>query len=191
MTRLVLASQSPRRLELLGQIGIVPDLIVPAHVDESPRPRELPRPHAKRLAEEKARAVAPGHPDAFVLGADTVVAVGRRILGKAETEAEARAFLKMLSGRRHRVLGGVALLAPDGRCVVRVVETAVVFKVLSASDIDGYLAGGEWRDKAGAYAIQGHASAFVIRINGSYPNVVGLPLFETTAILDGLGWTRS
>lgn len=191
MTRLVLASQSPRRLELLGQVGIVPDIVVPAHVDETPRARELPRTHARRLAEEKARAVAAGHPDAYVLGADTVVAVGRRILGKAETEAEARTFLSLLSGRRHRVFGGICVAAPDGRSSARVVETAVVFKVLSASEIEEYLAGGEWRDKAGAYAIQGRAGAFVTRINGSYPNVVGLSLFDAVTMLDGLGWTRS
>lgn len=191
MTRLVLASQSPRRLELLGQVGIVPDIVDPAHVDETPRARELPRAYARRLAEEKARAVAQGHPDAYVLGADTVVAVGRRILGKAETETEARSFLSLLSGRRHRVFGGICVVAPGGRSVVRVVETAVVFKVLSGPEIAGYLDSGEWHDKAGAYAIQGRAGAFVTRINGSYPNVVGLSLFDTVNLLDGLGWTRS
>ena len=189
MTRLILASQSPRRLELLAQVGITPDAVQPADVNEDVHLRELPRAHAQRLAEEKAALVAASHPDAFVLGADTVVAVGRRALGKAEDEQTARAYLTLLSGRRHRVFGGVAVFAPDGRRLVRVVETAVVMKVLSEGEITRYLATEEWRDKAGAYAIQGRAGAFVRRINGAYPNVVGLPLFETTNMLRGLGYT--
>lgn len=184
---LILASASPRRLDLLRQIGIEPDLVVPADLDESVSASELPRAHAGRLAEEKASHVAERHPDAFVLGADTVVACGRRILGKARDEAEARRYLELLSGRRHRVFGGLCLLAPDGRRVSRVVLTSVAFKRLSKSEIDGYLAHKEWRGKAGAYAIQGRAAAFVRQLSGSYSNVVGLPLFETRAALAGLG----
>ncbi|MEO5337498.1 MAG: Maf family protein [Magnetospirillum sp. WYHS-4] len=188
MSRLVLASASPRRVELLAQVGIVPDAIQPSRVDESVRPRELPRRHAQRLAEAKARAVADGFPGAYLLGADTVVACGRRILGKAETEAEARRFLDLLSGRRHRVYGGVAIVGPDGKVHSRMVVTAVAFKRLSGEEIDAYLASGEWRDKAGAYGIQGRAALFVRGIVGSYSNVVGLPLFETAALLRGLGY---
>jgi septum formation protein len=140
------------------------------------------------MAREKAEAVAPDHADAFVLGADTVVALGRRILPKAEDEAAARACLERLSGRRHRVLGGLAVIAPDGRRAERLVATAVTFKRLEAREIAAYLASGEWRGKAGGYAIQGRAAAFIPRINGSYPNVVGLPLTETLALLTGLGY---
>ncbi len=186
--RLVLASASPRRLALLRQIGIVPDEIVPAEVDERPQRRELPRELAGRLAAAKARAVAERLPDSFVLGADTVVARGRRVLPKTADAAEARVCLGLLSGCRHRVHGGVAVIAPGGRSVARLVVTAVTFKRLSAEEIDRYIAAGEWRDKAGAYAIQGLAAAFVRAINGSYSNVVGLPLCETAAVLDGLGY---
>ncbi len=186
--RLVLASASPRRLELLRQIGIVPDQVVPAEVDERPLRRELPRELAGRLAAAKARAVAERFPDDFVLGADTVVARGRRVLPKAADAAEARVCLGLLSGARHRVLGGLAVIAPGGRLVARLVITAVIFKSLSAEEIDRYVAAGEWRDKAGAYAIQGLAAQFVRAINGSYSNIVGLPLFETAAVLNGLGY---
>jgi septum formation protein len=167
---------------------MAPDLVVPSHVDESPLARELPRQHASRLAEAKARAVTADHPDDYVLGADTVVAVGRRILGKAETPKEARRFLELLSGRSHRVHGGVAVVAPGGRVHVRVVVTAVTFKHLGEDEIRAYLDTGEWRDKAGAYAIQGRAALFVRQIGGSYSNVVGLPLFETASLLKGLGY---
>jgi len=184
----VLASASPRRLDLLKQIALPPDRVVPADVDESPLRDELPRVLAARLAEAKARCVAADFPEAFVLGADTVVACGRRILPKPADEAEARACLKLLSGRQHRVLGGLAIIAPDGRCVGRVVNTAVAFKRLERTEIDAYIAGGEWRGKAGGYAIQGRAAQFVRRINGSYSNVVGLPLFETASLLKGLGY---
>ena len=186
--RLVLASASPRRLELLKQIGITPDDVAPADIDESPRASELPIHMAERLAVAKAKAVAEKAPGAFVIGADTVVACGRRALPKAVDEVEARRFLSFLSGRRHRVLGGLCIIAPDGRCIQRAVTTAVVFKRLEASEIDVYLASGEWRDKAGAYAIQGLAAAFVRKIIGSYSNVVGLPLFETANTLKGLGY---
>jgi len=185
---LVLASASPRRLELLRQVGIEPTTVAPAAIDEAPRARELPAHYARRMAREKAEAVAADHAEAFVLGADTVVALGRRILPKAEDEAAARACLERLSGRRHRVLGGLAVIAPDGRRAERLVATVVTFKRLEAREIAAYLASGEWRGKAGGYAVQGRAAAFIPRINGSYPNVVGLPLTETLALLTGLGY---
>jgi len=185
---LILASASPRRLELLRQVGIEPATVAPAAIDEAPRARELPAHYARRMAREKAEAMASDHADAFVLGADTVVALGRRILPKAEDEAAARACLERLSGRRHRVLGGLAVIAPDGRRAERLVATVVTFKRLEAREIAAYLASGEWRGKAGGYAIQGRAAAFIPRINGSYPNVVGLPLTETLALLTGLGY---
>jgi septum formation protein len=187
---LVLASASPRRVELLRQIGIAVDIVAPAELDERPRPRELPLDHARRLALAKAERVAERHRGCFVLGADTVVACGRRILPKAEDEATARRCLALLSGRRHRVIGGVALIAPDGRRATRCVTTMVKVKKLSAAEVDAYLAGGEWHGKAGGYAIQGRAAAFVASINGSYSNVVGLPLYETNALLTGLGFRR-
>jgi len=185
---LILASASPRRLDLLAQIGIRPDAVDPADIDETVRPRELPGPHALRLAREKALAVAARHPDAYVLGADTVVACGRRVLPKAEDEATARRCLELLSGRRHRVYGGVALVAPNGRLTQRLVETVVAFKRLAPEEIAAYLASGEWRGKAGGYAIQGRAARFVRWLSGSYSNVVGLPLFETAALLEGSGF---
>jgi septum formation protein len=188
VTALVLASASPRRLDLLRQIGIVPDAVDPADIDETPRRDELPAALAVRLATEKAQAVAPRHPGAFVLGADTVVACGRRMLPKTADEAAARACLELLSGRRHRVNGGVALVTPQGRLATRAVVTRVAFKRLSAAEIGAYLASGEWHDKAGGYAIQGRAAAFVRWLAGSYSNVVGLPLYETAQLLAGRGW---
>jgi nucleoside triphosphate pyrophosphatase len=185
---LVLASASPRRRDLLAQIGIVPDAVDPADLDETPRPREMPGPHAARLAGEKAAAVAVRHPDACVLAADTVVACGQRILPKPEEPGEARRCLRLLSGRAHRVYGGVCILAPGGTARRRLVQTVVRFKRLEAAEIEDYLASGEWQGKAGGYAIQGRAAAFVRSINGSYSNVVGLPLFEVAQILKGLGW---
>jgi septum formation protein len=185
---LVLASASPRRLELLARMGIVPDQVLPADIDEREQPGETPRRLALRLACEKARAVAPRAEGGFVLAADTVVAVGRRILPKAETEAEARACLALLSGRAHRVFTGVAAIAPDGRLASRLVETRLTFKRLSPAERDHYLASGEWRGKAGGYGIQGRAAAFVIDQHGSYTSVVGLPLYETLCLLEGLGY---
>jgi len=185
---LILASASPRRLELLSQIGIRPDMVVPAEIDEAPLRGELPAAYAKRVAAAKAAAVVARHPGAFVLAADTVVACGRRILPKAEDEATARSCLTLLSGRRHRVLGAVELVAPDGRRSRRLVTTAVRFNRLTAEEIAGYLASGEWQGKAGGYAIQGRAAAFVPAVTGSYSNVVGLPLAETAAMLRGLGY---
>lgn len=184
---LILASASPRRVELLAQIGIVPSAVVPADVDETPLDGESPREAAKRLALLKALEIQKSHPDASILAADTVVAVGRRILGKADDEAHARRYLALLSGRSHRVIGGLCVLAPDGRQVLKAVTTAVTFKRLTPSEIDAYIASGEWTDKAGAYAIQGRAGAFVKSLNGSYSNVVGLALFETAGALKGLG----
>lgn len=184
----MLASASPRRLDLLRQIGVVPSAVDPAELDETPTKGELPGPHADRLAEAKARAVAARHPGALVLGADTVVAVGRRILPKTETPDEARRCLELLGGRRHRVWGGVALVTPDGRLLTRRVLTQVAFKRLSAPEMEAYLASGEWQGKAGGYAIQGRAAAHVEWIGGSYSNVVGLPLFEVAGLLRGLGY---
>ncbi len=188
--RLVLASASPRRLDLLAQLGIAPDAVDPADIDESPLARETPRLLAQRLAGAKARAVAAREPDAYVLAADTVVAVGLRVLPKAETEAEARACLALLSGRNHKVLTAIAVAAPGGAVAGRLVETRVQFKRLAAREIDVYLASGEWRGKAGGYGVQGRAGAFVIGLHGSYTAVVGLPLYETLALLQGRGWRQ-
>ncbi|MGE0254374.1 MAG: nucleoside triphosphate pyrophosphatase [Alphaproteobacteria bacterium] len=189
--RLILASASPRRADLLAAMGLPPAAVVPADIDETPRPRELPAALARRLAVAKAAAVSPGHPEDYVLAADTVVAVGRRILPKAETEAQARACLTLLSGRRHRVLGGLCVVAPGGRRVERLVTTLVRFKRLSGAEIDAYLGGGEWQGKAGGYAIQGRAAAFVPWLAGSWSNVVGLAQAETAALLAGLGYGRA
>jgi septum formation protein len=186
--RFVLASASPRRLELLRQVGLAPDEIDPANIDETPLRSELPPAHAVRLAEEKARAVMPRHPGAYVLAADTVVACGRRILPKTEDEASARSCLELLSGRRHRVHGAIALASPDGRLVCRRVDSQVAFKRLSEFEIAAYLCTGEWQGKAGGYAIQGRAAALIRWMRGSYSNVVGLPLFETTQLLAGRGY---
>jgi septum formation protein len=186
--RLVLASASPRRLALLGQIGIAPDHVEPAALDETPRPKERPADLAARLAAAKAGLAAESRPDAFVLGADTVVAVGRRVLPKAESADEVRACLALLSGRSHRVLTGVCAIAPGGRRAERVVETRVHFKRLSTDEIRAYLASGEGLGKAGGYAIQGRAAAFVSLLQGSYSGVVGLPLHETANLLAGLGY---
>ena len=185
---LVLASASPRRLELLRQIGIEPDRVDPAEIDETPHRDEEPAAHALRLAEEKLRAVMPRHPGDYVLAADTVVACGRRIQPKTMDEASARRCLELLSGRRHRVHSGIALADPDGHVSLRHVQSQVTFKRLSADEIAAYLASGEWRGKAGGYAIQGRAAALIRFISGSYSNVVGLPLFETAQLLAGRGY---
>ena len=185
--RLVLASSSPRRLTLLAQIGIVPDRVTSPDIDEAPARLELPRPYAERMAREKL-AASP-EPDCFVLAADTVVAVGRRILPKAENTKQVRDCLTLLSGRRHRVLTAVALMTPDGRRVERLCETVVAFVRLSPAQIDAYLATGEGEGKAGGYAINGQAASFVRFLSGSYSGVVGLPLFETAQMLRGAGWS--
>ena len=186
--RLVLASASPRRLDLLARIGVVPDAVLPADVDESVPKGELPRQHALRLAREKALAVAAQDPDAIVLGADTVVAVGRRILPKVEDEATLRECMKLLSGRRHRVLTGVALVLPSGAVRERLVETMIAMKRLSDEEIAFYASHGEWRGKAGGYALQGYGEVYVRHIAGSYSNVVGLPLAETRILLKSAGY---
>lgn len=179
---LTLASASPRRRELLSRLGIEADAVAPADIDETPRKNELPRAYAIRMAREKACAVeAAGH----ILAGDTVVAAGRRILPKAEDEATARGCLELLSGRRHRVLSAIALREPDGDLRERLSDTVVRFKVLSSEEIAAYLASGEWQGKAGGYAIQGLAALFVHQIVGSYSNIVGLPLYETAAMLQG------
>lgn len=186
--RLVLASASPRRLALLQQIGLSPDEVVPAEMDESPLRDERPRQLAVRLSVEKGRSVAGRVAPAFILSADTVVAVGRRMLPKAETEAEARACLQLLSGRSHDVLTAISVQAPGGHSAQRLVESRVTFKRLSSPEFETYIASGEWRGKAGGYAIQGFAGAFVSHITGSYSAIVGLPLHETAALLEGLGY---
>jgi septum formation protein len=184
--RLILASASPRRLELLARIGIVPDEIRPAEIDETPRKSELPAAYAARMSAEKAAGVAV--PGALVLAADTVVAAGRRILPKTEDEAEARRMLDLLSGRRHRVLSAVSLVDGGGRARHRLSTSIVTFKRLEPSEIDAYLASGEWRGKAGGYAIQGRAEALVRFLAGSHSGVMGLPLYETRALLRAAGY---
>ncbi len=205
--RLVLASGSPRRLALLQQIGIEPDLLLPADVDETPRKGEKPRELARRLAVEKARTArrvaearrelvgreggetpAGADDEPFILAADTVVALGRRVLPKAEIVEEAAGCLRLLSGRQHRVYTGVALMTPKGAIRERIVETKVRFKRIGRDELEAYLASGEWRGKAGGYAIQGLAGAFVTKLQGSYPSVVGLPLHEVAALLEGEGY---
>jgi septum formation protein len=183
---LVLASASPRRLALLAQIGVVPDQVISTDTDESVLPDELPRQHAQRLA--RAKAAAADCAGGYVLAADTVVAMGRRILPKAETEADARRCLALLSGRRHRVMTAVVLLAPRGHRGERLVQSVVGFARMTDRQVAAYLASEEWRGKAGGYAIQGRAAAFIRFVSGSYSNVVGLPLFETAQLLRGLGW---
>jgi septum formation protein len=192
--KLVLASGSPRRLGLLNQAGLEPDSLEPVEIDESPERGELPRTLAVRLAREKAEAsVARVRnreeiKDAYILSADTVVAVGRRILPKPEVLEEAAACLRLLSGRTHRVYTGVCLVTPRDALRTRLVETRVRFKRLSNDDLESYLASGEWRGKAGGYAVQGLAGSFVTKLVGSYTNVVGLPLYETMALLAGEGF---
>jgi septum formation protein len=184
--RLILASASPRRRELIGRLGLTDFTVAAADIDETPTKAEVPRVYAQRMAREKALAV-PGD-GAHVLAGDTVVALGRRILPKAEDEATARACLALMSGRRHRVLSAIALKAPDGTLRERISETVVRFKPLSAQEIDAYIAGGEWHGKAGGYAIQGSAEGLIAWIGGSHSGVVGLPLFETRALLRSAGF---
>lgn len=184
--RLVLASSSPRRLELLARIGVVPDAVTPADIDETPRRGELPAPYAARVAAEKAAAVAGD--GGLVLAADTVVAAGRRILPKTDDEAEARATLTLLSGRRHVVLSAVTLVDATGRARHRLSTSIVTFKRLSDEERESYLASGEWRGKAGAYGIQGRAEALIRAISGSYSGIMGLPLYETRTLLRATGY---
>lgn len=183
---LILASASLRRRELIARLGVTPDAVAPSDIDETPRKGELPRDYARRMAREKAEVAAPS--GSFVLAGDTVVAVGRRILPKAEDEATARECLDLISGRRHRVLSALALRAPDGTLRERLSETIVIFKRLSAEEIEAYLASGEWEGKAGGYGIQGAAEGLIRRIDGSHSGVVGLPLYETRALLKAAGF---
>jgi septum formation protein len=184
--RLVLASASPRRLELLARLSVTPDAVTPADIDETPRKGELPVPYAERMAAEKAAAAA--LPGSLVLAADTVVAAGRRILPKTDSEDEARATLRLLSGRRHRVLSAVTAVSPDGTARHRLSVSIVGFKRLSDAELDAYLGSGEWRGKAGAYAIQGRAEALIRFLSGSHSGVMGLPLYETRALLRSSGY---
>jgi septum formation protein len=182
---MVLASASPRRLDLLRQIGIEPDEILAPDIDETPQQHESPRAHALRLAREKLASV---QREGFVIAADTVVAAGARILPKTENLEQARKCLTLLSGRRHRVFTAVAIRGPDGRQAERVVMSVVGFARLDHGQVEAYLAGGEWRGKAGGYAIQGSAASFIDFLSGSYSGVVGLPLYETSSLLRGLGY---
>ena len=190
--KLVLASASPRRLDLLGQIHIIPDQVLPADSDEAPHHQERPNDYALRMACEKAslvtRRLAAARAGAFILAGDTVVAVGRRVLPKAETEQQARACLSILSGRRHRVYGGIALCLPDGSLRQRLVTSHVRFRRLSALDVDHYIDTGDWQGKAGGYAIQGLAARFIRAIDGSYSNIVGFSLYDVALMLDAAGW---
>jgi len=193
-SKLVLASGSPRRLSLLNQAGIEPDSLEPAEIDETPERGELPRTLAVRLAREKALKVQERLraqdevKDAYIIAADTIVAVGRRIMPKPELMEEAASCLRLLSGRTHRVYSGLCVITPRGAVKTRLVETRVRFKRLSDEDVESYLASGEWRNKAGGYAIQGLAGSFVVKLVGSYTNVVGLPLYEAIAMLQGEGF---
>lgn len=186
--KLILASASPRRLDLLKQVGIIPDQVIPSDIDETPLKNELPRDHALRLAAEKAKAIS--EKNSFILAADTVVACGRRILPKAETEQQARDCLTLLSGRRHTVFGGIALSTPDGKIQTRLAETIVQLKSLTTQEIADYLQTGEWNGKAGGYAIQGLAAGFIKSIRGSHSNVVGLSLYDTLRMLETAGYKR-
>ena len=184
---MILASASPRRLDLLARLGVVPEAVDPADCDESPRKAELPMAYARRIAAEKAALVAARHPGKVVLAADTVVACGRRILPKAETADQARTCLTMLSGRRHRVLSAVTVVDAQGVARHRLSASILTFKRLGAAELDAYVAGGEWDGKAGGYAIQGLAESFVKHLSGSHSGVMGLPLFETRALLLAAG----
>lgn len=186
---LVLASSSPRRRELLARIGATPDRIASPDIDETPLKAERPRDYAVRLAEAKARAVARGD-DEIVLAGDTTVAVGRRILPPADTADIQRELLRLLSGRRHRCISAICVIDREGRARLRTVETVVIFKQLTSAEIEAYVASGEGLGKAGGYAIQGRAEAFIRFLSGSHSNVVGLPLFETAQLLRGIGWLR-
>ncbi len=187
MVPLILASASPRRQQLLARIGVTADAVIPADIDESSRKAELPRVYARRMAAEKAAVIAAQHPESAVLSGDTVVAAGRRILPKAESEADARMCLDLISGRRHLVLSAVTLMLPGGRALHRLSESIVTFKRLHADEVEAYIAGGEWQGKAGGYAIQGSAEALIRSISGSYSGIMGLPLYETRSLLLSAG----
>ena len=190
MSRLILASASPRRLELLAQAGITPDEILPADINETPLKEELPRFYVTRIAKSKAETVNSMHPESFILAADTVVACGRRILPKAETADQAKTCLQLLSGRRHKVMTAVSIISPSGTARHKNISSIVQFKRLSKQDIDRYLESGEWQGKAGGYAIQGLAATLITFVSGSYSAIVGLPIFETVSMLESLGYER-
>lgn len=185
---LILASASPRRLELLRQIGIDPDRIAPADINETPYKDEQPIPYVKRMAEEKALEIYKEHKSSIIIASDTIVVLGKRILQKAETEEEARKFLELLSGRRHKVISAVTIICPKGKVRNKLVTSVIKFKRLSQYEINEYITSGEWEDKAGAYAIQGLAAKYISFISGSYSNIVGLPLHETAKLLRGAGY---
>ena len=186
--KLILASASPRRKDLLAQINITPDAIIPADIDEDALKSELPQQTAQRLSEQKAQKIAQENSDSFILAADTVVACGRRELPKAETDKQALYCLNMLSGRRHKIYGGIAIIAPGKKPISRLVTTTVTFKKLTSQEIDFYVQSKDWQGKAGGYGIQGYAQAFVKQINGSYSNIVGLSLYDTLNMLHGAGY---
>ena len=186
---LILASASPRRLELLARIGIVPDKIIPADIDESVRKNELPRQYALRVALEKALAISEQFPNDYILSADTVVSIGRRILPKAEDEKTARECLELMSGRNHDVTTAIVLIK-NGKIAKRAVQTKIKFKLLTTNETENYIASNEWHGKAGSYGIQGLAGAFIMHLNGSWEGVMGLPLYETKCLLDGMGYGR-
>lgn len=188
---LVLASASPRRLQLLKQVGIIPAVVDPADIDETPRIKEIPGNLAARLAKQKLETIANKYPRHWILAADTVVTCGRRVISKPSDEVEARQNLEILSGRRHRVISSVCVLGPSGKFNQRCVATRVLFKRLHLSEVEFYIGTGEWRDKAGGYGIQGQGARFIQSINGSYSNIVGLPLFETCGMLEGMGFIIS
>ena len=185
---LILASASPRRLQLMAQLGLEPTKIVPADIDETAHKSEMPLAYAKRMADEKASLIASRHPEGFIIGGDTVAAVGRRILPKAETEDDVRHCLSLLMGRSHRVYGGLALICPDGRKIVKASISHVVFKRLDKGDIDSYIAQGDWQGKAGGYAIQGAAARYIKQIRGSYSQIMGLDLYLLSNMLTGAGY---
>ena len=188
--KLILASASPRRLELLGQIGITPDTVIPADIDETLHKNELPRAFALRLAQEKAAKIFETNKGTVILAADTVVACGRRVLDKPVDAKDAERILKILSGRRHKVYGGICVIGADGKARPKLVESVVSFRRLSASDIAAYIASDEWEGKAGAYAIQGLASTYVKFLSGSYTNVIGLSLYDTVNLLNASGYKK-
>lgn len=190
MTRLILASASPRRVDLLKQVGIIPDAILPADIDETELKNERPKDLVLRLARSKAEHVAKDNKDAFIIAADTTVALGTRMFGKAQNEAEARTILQKLSGRTHKVYGGICVITPTGKTIARCITTQVKFKRLSDLEIGAYVASQEWKGKAGAYGIQGLAAGFVAEIRGSYTNIVGLSLYDIMNILGGNGYTH-
>ena len=188
--KLILASASPRRVQLLEQIGLTPDDIIPADIDETPQKNELPRNLAIRLSKAKAQSVASSHKDSYILAADTVVGLGRRILDKAESPADVEKYLSQLSGRRHHVYGGICIISPSGQITSRLVDTTVQFKRLTPCEIKQYIDSGEGLGKAGGYAIQGLAASYIKYMRGSYSNVVGLSLYDTMQILKGIGFNK-